>query len=90
MVQSAAEDVLVAPVSGGCSGTYLMVPPGISMLLMYLPIFVLTRSCQSPAGFAVDVLVEEGLKDNDVVSRLDKGHESTQHACKGGVESVAW
>lgn len=36
MVHSAADDVLVAPSLGGCSGTYLILPPGISMLLIYL------------------------------------------------------
>ena len=36
IVHSAAEDVLVAPSFGGWSGTYLTVPPGISMLLRYL------------------------------------------------------
>ena len=36
MVQSAAEEVSVAPCLGGCSGTYLTVPPAISMLLIYL------------------------------------------------------
>lgn len=27
-----------------------------------------------------DVLVEEGLKDNDLVARLDEGHEGAEHA----------
>jgi hypothetical protein len=35
IVQSAAEEVLVAPVAGGCMGTYTTLPPGISMLEMY-------------------------------------------------------
>jgi hypothetical protein len=36
MVHLAAEEVLDAPSFGGCIGTYRMVPPGISILLMYL------------------------------------------------------
>src|SRR5216117_3446945 len=36
MVHPEAEDVLDAPSLGGCNGTYLIVPPGISILLIYL------------------------------------------------------
>lgn len=36
MVHCEAEEVFSAPSLGGCSGTYLTFPPGISMLLMYL------------------------------------------------------
>lgn len=40
-----ADDVvLVAPVVGGCIGTQTTFPPGISMLLMYLIIFVSARN----------------------------------------------
>lgn len=36
MAQSAAEEVSFAPELGGCRGTWTILPPGISMLLMYL------------------------------------------------------
>lgn len=35
-VHSDAGEVLIAPSLGGCRGTYRMVPPGISILLIYL------------------------------------------------------
>ena len=35
-VQFAAEEVTEPPSLGGCSGTYLITPPGISMLERYL------------------------------------------------------
>jgi hypothetical protein len=34
---------------------------------------------------ASHVLVEEGLKDDDLVARFDKGHKGTQHALKHSV-----
>ncbi len=36
IVHPDAEVVLDAPSLGGCNGTYLIVPPGISILLIYL------------------------------------------------------
>ena len=38
IVHSEASQVCVAPFSGGCNGTYLTVPPGISISAMYLPL----------------------------------------------------
>ena len=35
MVQSAAEELVVAPSGGGCSGTYFIEPPGISIFERY-------------------------------------------------------
>lgn len=36
IVQLAADEVVVAPSPGGCIGTKTILPPGISILLMYL------------------------------------------------------
>jgi len=80
MVHSDAEHVSVAPRSGGCSGTYLTVPPGISMFEMYLlPSAVFSRKSRS----LDHVLVKVRLKDNNLVSRLNEGHTGTEYAFIG-------
>lgn len=56
-----------------------MVPPGISMLLMYL-------SCVSVSNdheLDDDVLIKERLEDDDFISRFDEAHKGTQHAFIG-------
>lgn len=49
------------------------------MLLMYL------RGVSDDRGVGrsrKNLLVEEGLKDDDLIPRLDEGHEGTQHPCQ--------
>ena len=76
MVQSAAEVVLVAPSLGGWRGTYFIVPPGISILDMYLGDFSIKLQLTPNR----DLLVEEWFEYYNLVSRLDKTHERTKHA----------
>jgi hypothetical protein len=69
--QFAADDVRSAPSAGGRIGTYLTVPPGISMLLRYLQACQ-CQLCMEDAGAA---LIKEWLKDNDLVALFNKAHE---------------
>ena len=77
MVHPEAEDVLDAPSLGGCNGTYLIVPPGISILLIYLGDMSVFKTDRRMTTL---ILVEKRFKNNDLVSWLNKAHESTQHA----------
>ena len=77
MVHPEAEDVLDAPSLGGCNGTYLIVPPGISILLIYLGDRSVFKTDRRRTTL---ILVEKRFKNNDLVSWLNKGHESAQHA----------
>jgi hypothetical protein len=54
-----------------------MVPPGISILLMYLAMVVRVK-LHSRAGRRI--LIEEWLEDNDLISVLNESHKGTQHA----------
>lgn len=76
IVHSDAGEVLVAPSLGGWRGTYRIVPPGISMLLMYLYSALERLEAQGQGS----LLVKEGLEDDDLVSWFDESHESTQHS----------
>ena len=52
-----------------------MVPPGISMLLIYLEG---VRGVGMNCGM-LDLLVEEGLEDDHLIAGLDESHECAQH-----------
>ena len=77
-LHSAAEDVSTSPLDGGWSGTYLTTPPAVSMLGMYL-----LDHQAPPVDPAGSLLVEEGLEDYDLVTRLDKGQYSAEDAFIG-------
>lgn len=54
-----------------------MVPPGISILLMYL----WGRQHENATIMRDNLLVEKWLEDDDLVSGLDESHKRTQHSC---------
>jgi hypothetical protein len=84
IVHSEAGDVLEAPSFGGCRGTYRIVPPGISILLMYLGIVVRLMRLHSRA--VRHILIKEWLEDDDLISLLNKPHKGTQHAYFTGLD----
>lgn len=55
-------------------GTYLIVPPAILMLGIYLSV---TSNQVIPGVSRIDSLVKEGLKDNDFISLLDESQDRT-------------
>lgn len=85
-VHSAADEVLVAPSFGGWSGTYLTVPPGISILLRYLSKMLVQPT--KNISFYGGLLVKEGLENDNFVALLNKAHEGTQHPYRLSVATL--
>ena len=80
MAHSDADVVSTSPRGGGCKGTYLMTPPAIWILLIYLHFRVIHKSSSLIPSI---ILVKEWLDNDDLVFGLNKSHKRTEHALIG-------